>query len=171
MSPSKPMLMAGVLVGNVYRFKITGIPNAAGAELFPTLELIDRTYPPPGLATSYPIPINLDPIDLDAALDGKMVTRVIYLEDQQSAAPIPATPTNAHALDIAHYQDPLEVADRMGRPVAIMRIGSLAPPTAPALMPQFYFGYPTWAPIFQPEADAYPATETYAPVDASPTAQ
>ena len=152
MSPAEPNLMAGVLIGNVYRFKITGIPNAPGAELFPTLELIDRTYPPPGLATSYPIPINLDQIDLDEALAGRMVTRVIYLEDQQSAAPLPTEPDNAHALDIEHYQDPLETADRLGRPLAIVRIGSLAPPSSPQLLATFYFGYPTWAPIFQPDS-------------------
>lgn len=151
MASAEPNLMAGLLIGNVYRFRITGIPDAPGAELYPTLELIDRTYPPPGLATLYPIPVNLDQIDLDAALDGQMVTRVIYLEDQQSAAPLPSTADNAQAIDVAHYQDPLEIADRLGRPVAILRIGSLAPPASPELLPQFYFGYPTWAPIFQPE--------------------
>tara|TARA_R110002049_G_scaffold2750_6_gene22063 strand:+ start:26815 stop:27612 length:798 start_codon:yes stop_codon:yes gene_type:complete len=151
MSPGQPNLMAGLLIGNVYRFKITGIPSAPGAELFPTLELIDRTYPPPGLATSFPIPINLDQTDLDEALNGQMVTRVIYLEDQQTAAPLPTQPDNTQAMEVAHHQDPLEIADRLGRPVAIVRIGSLAPPTQPHLMPQFYFGYPTWAPIYQPE--------------------
>ena len=156
MSPAEPNLMAGLLIGNVYRFRVTGIPNSPGAELFPTLELIDRTYPPPGLATSFPVPINLDQTDLDEALNGQMVTRVIYLEDQQSAAPLPTKPDNASALDISHYQDPLAMADQLGRPIAIVRIGSLAPPSAAQLLPQFYFGYPTWAPIFQPEpTDAY----------------
>ncbi len=41
-------LQAGLLVGGVYRFQITGIPGAEGAELYPTIEVIDRTYPPPG---------------------------------------------------------------------------------------------------------------------------
>ena len=68
MAASESNLMAGLLIGSVYRFRITEIPDAPGAELFPTLELIDRTYPPPGLATLYPIPINLDQVDLDAAL-------------------------------------------------------------------------------------------------------
>ena len=153
MSPAESDLMAGLLIGNVYRFKITGIPGAPGAELFPTLELIDRTYPPPGLATSFPIPINLDEVDLEEALAGRMVTRVVYLEDQQSAAPLPTRPDNPHALDVEYHQDPLETADRLGRPLAIVRIGSLAPPSSPQLLAPFYFGYPTWAPIFQPETD------------------
>ena len=101
--------MAGLLIGHVYRFRITGIPDAEGAELYPTIELIDRTYPPPGLATLHPIPINLDEDDLDAAMDGQMVTRVVYLEkDQQSAMPLPETPTTSLAIHIGHNQDPLK---------------------------------------------------------------
>jgi hypothetical protein len=155
-SGSDPSLMAGLLVGAVYRFRITEIPDAFGAELYPTVELIDRTYPPPGLATLHPIPINLDQDDLDAALEGRMVTRVIYLEDQQTAMPLPETPTTSRAIDIAQYQDPLEVADRLGRPVAIVRIGTLTPPASPELMCQFLFGYPMWAPIHQPDSAGQP---------------
>ena len=152
----KSRLQAGLLIGNVYRFRISSIPRAEGAELYPTIELVDRIYPPPGLATSYPIPINLDEDDLNAALDGRLVTRVIYLEDTSTAVPLPEKPTTSRAVEISEFQDALEVADRLGRPVAIVRIGSVAPPRAPALMPGFFFGYPTWTPIFTPEqTDAY----------------
>ena len=146
-SEGTELLQAGLLVGSVYRFQVTRIPLMEGAELYPTLEVIDRTYPPPGLATRYPIVINLDQEDLEAALAGKMVTRVIFLEDPQTAVPIQQTPITNRPVDIAENQDALEVADRLGRPVAIVRIGSLAPPRTPALMPRFFFGFPTWAPI------------------------
>ena len=144
-------LQAGLIVGGVYRFQITSIPGAEGAELYPTIEIIDRTYPPPGLATRFPIQVTLDQDDFDAALDGRMVTRVIFLEDPQTASPLLQTPLTTRPLEIAEYQDALETADRFGRPVAIVRIGSVAPPRAPALMPGFFFGYPAWAPIYQPE--------------------
>jgi len=147
-----PKLQVGLMVGGVYRFRITGIPGSEGAELYPTIELIDRIYPPPGLATTFPIPINLDQDDFEAALAGQLVTRVIYLEDPDTAAPLAETPTTSRTIDLAEYQDALEVGDRFGRPVAIVRIGSVAPPTADALMPQFFFGYPLWAPIYQPAA-------------------
>ena len=84
-------LQAGLLVGSVYRFKMTRIPGYEGAELYPTIEVIDRTYPPPGLATKYPIEVYLDDDDIQAALDGQMVTRVVYLEDPQTASPLPQT--------------------------------------------------------------------------------
>lgn len=144
-------LSAGLLVGGVYRFQITSIPGAEGAELYPTIEVIDRTYPPPGLATRHPIQVILDQDDFDAALSGRLVTRVIYLEDPQTASPIPQTPLTARPIEIAEYQDAMETADRFGRPVAIVRIGSMAPPRTPELMPGFFFGYPMWAPIYQPE--------------------
>lgn len=149
--PAQPTPMAGLAIGRVYRFRISEIAGHPGAELYPTIEMIDRTYAPTALATSYPVPINLDEEDLRQALRGRLVTRVIYLEDPQTALAIPETPQTSRAMDISVHQDALEVADRFGRPVAIVRIGSLTPPTAPALIPQFFFGHPSWAPIFQPE--------------------
>jgi len=146
-SEGSELLQAGLLVGSVYRFQVTRIPMMEGAELYPTLEVIDRTYPPPGLATRYPIVINLDQEDLEAALAGKMVTRVIYLEDPETAIPMQQTPVTNRPVEVAEFQDALAVADRLGRPVAIVRIGSLAPPRTPALMPSFFFGFPAWAPI------------------------
>lgn len=144
-------LQAGMLVGGVYRFQISRIPGYEGAELFPTIELIDRTFPPPGLATRHPILIQLDEDDLVSALRGQLVTRVIYLEDPETATPMEQTRDTNRPIDIAEYQDALEVADRFGRPLAIVRIGSVAPPPQPELLPQFFFGYPAWAPIYAPE--------------------
>ncbi|MBB3207232.1 hypothetical protein FHS27_003051 [Rhodopirellula rubra] len=143
-------LMAGLMIGQVYRFRVSGIPRAEGAELYPTIEMVDRTYPPPGLATTYPIPVNLDEDDINAALEGRLVTRVIYLEDPQTATPLPEGPNGPIAIDVPEYQDPLELADLRGRTVAILRIGSLAPPRAEVLKAQFFFGHPSWAPIFKP---------------------
>lgn len=158
-------LMAGLMIGHVYRFRVTGVPGAAGAELFPTIEMVDRTFPPPGLATTYPIPITLDEDDLGAAMEGNLVTRVIFLEDPQTAVPLAQPKSGPVAIDIPDYQDPLAIADLRGRVVAILRIGSVAPPRAEALKHQFFFGHPTWAPIFQ-TADARTNTT---PIAAKPS--
>ena len=149
-------LQAGLLVGGIYRFQITSIPGAEGAELYPTIEVIDRTYPPPGLATRFPIQIYFDQDDFDSALEGRMVTRVVYLEDPQTAAPLVQTPETSRPMEVSEHQDALEVADRLGRPVAIVRIGSVSPPRAAELLPRFFFGYPAWAPIHQPEQATQP---------------
>ena len=138
MTESTPRLEAGFLIGSVYRFQVTRIPGALGAELFPTVEVIDRTYPPQHLATRYPIEIQLDIEDFRTAINGQMVTRVIYLEDPQTAVPEVQKASTNVPLEISEFQDPLAVADEYGRPVAIVRIGSLTPPNQSALLPEFF---------------------------------
>jgi len=75
----------GLLVGSVYRLRVTNIPFQEGAEVFPTVELIDRVYPPRGKELQFPIPIEITAEDLRLAAAGKFVTRVIYVEDPTSA--------------------------------------------------------------------------------------
>ncbi len=161
--PSSETLTAGLLVGGVYRFQISGIPGAEGAELFPTIEVIDRTYPPPGLAT----PISRYKSCSTRGLQGGP-QRPIGDQGDLPGGSANGDPHSADAqkpidhLKFAEYQDALEVADQLGRPVAIVRIGSVAPPSSPALLPQFFFGYPVWAPIVQPEpitAQSEPVTQ------------
>ena len=50
------------------------------------------------------------------------------------------------AFDVAKYENPLEVADRLGRPVAILRIGGRVPgPEGPDN--EFMFNSPPWQPF------------------------
>lgn len=147
-------LRAGLLVGTIYRVKITNIPGAPGSELFPTVEIIDRTYPPPDQAARFPIRLALESDDLEDALRGRFVTRVIYLEDPQTALPIVQRPDEMRAIDVGRDQDPLQTADRFGRPVAIIRIGSMAVPTDAQLLPHFFFGSPPWYRMSEPRTEA-----------------
>ena len=119
--------LTGMLIGSVYRLRITDIPVAAGQEVFPTIELIDRTYPPPGLALRFPIPIELTAEELDMAAQGAFITRVIYVEDPSLALPEVQEPGQTEWFEAASGEDPLVVADRLGRPVAILRIGGRYP--------------------------------------------
>jgi hypothetical protein len=127
--------LVGFQIGSVYRLKVTNIPANEGVEIFPTVEVIDRTYPPPGLALRYPIPIELAQDDLELAARGAFVTRVIYIEDPELALPIARKADDELPwMDAPAGEDPLVTADRNGRPVAILRIGSRAP------SPQAAFG-------------------------------
>src|SRR6476469_7141887 len=120
--------LAGMQIGYAYRLHVTNIPNSEGVDIYPTIELIDRLYPPPGLALRFPIPIELTQDELELAAGGAFVTRVIYVED-----PLHALPVSRHAngeqpwMEAPAGEDPLVTADRNGRPVAILRIGSRAP--------------------------------------------
>jgi hypothetical protein len=119
--------LVGMQIGFVYRLRVTNVPNNEGVDIYPTIELIDRLYPPPGLALRFPIPIELTQDELELAAGGAFVTRVIYVED-----PLNALPVSRHAGDeqpwteAAAGEDPLVAADRNGRPVAILRLGSRA---------------------------------------------
>src|SRR5688572_10446062 len=52
-------LLVGLQIGPIYRFKVTEIPGHPGVEVFPTVEMVDRMYPPPGQALRFPVPVEL----------------------------------------------------------------------------------------------------------------
>ena len=131
-----------LLLSADYRLRITNIPLHPGREVFPTVKIIGRTFPPPDLELEFPIPIEITQEDLELALDGKFVTRVIYLEDPQNALPIPSKPESSLTFDVG-AGDPLDVAATYGRPVAIVRIGGRVPDLN-YIDPAFFHGLPPW---------------------------
>ncbi len=128
--PEPSPVTVGMLVAPVYRLRITQIPHHPGMEVFPTVEIIDRLYPPAGEATRFPIPIAISQEELELALDGKFVTRVIYVEDPDRALPVAEQPNEQNWFEVEPDQNPLEVADHLGRPIAILRLGGRLPSDA-----------------------------------------
>lgn len=120
-------VLVGLQLGTVYRLRVTDFPPEPGQEVFPTVEIIDRLYPPEGLALRYPIPIELTVDELEMAAQGMFVTRVIYLENPNEALPVAQRNDEQQWVDAPRGADPLAVADEMGRPVAILRIGGRQP--------------------------------------------
>ncbi|MGQ9760569.1 MAG: hypothetical protein ACUVQG_07710 [Thermogutta sp.] len=148
--PRNLPVIVGVLVGRVYRLKVMNLPGAEGAELFPTLEILDRLYPPPGQERYFPIIVELHPQDIMFALEGKFVTRVIYLEDPQRALPAVQAKQEQPWFEVRADQDPLIVADTLGRPMAILRMGGRLPLPEEDFDPRFLFGSPPLI-IFPPQ--------------------
>ena len=132
----------GMLIGSVYRLKVTNITGADGLEVFPTIEVVDRTYPPRGQELRFPIPVDLTMEDLRIALAGKFVTRVIYLENPRNALPSPEDPDQRNWFEAGPGRDPLALADALGRPVAILRMGGRWPMNSAEIDEQFLFGCP-----------------------------
>jgi len=126
-APEAGRLETAMLIGPVYRLRVTGIPGREGEEVYPTIEVINRLYPPKGEELRFPIPIELTAEDLKLALDGKFITRVIYLEDPRAAYPQQEDPKNQFTYEATPKDDPLVVADHLGRPMAIVRIGGRVP--------------------------------------------
>jgi hypothetical protein len=119
---------AGLLVGGVYRFRVSQIPFEPGREVFPTVEVIDRLYPPGGQEKRFPIVVEITQEDLELALSGRFVTRVIYLEQPRAALPIAEEAIGGlNSFDAKPGDNPIEVADTLGRPMAILRMGAWLP--------------------------------------------
>jgi hypothetical protein len=161
--PEAKSTKVGLLVGSVYRLRAINIPFQEGAEVFPTIELIDRVYPPKGRELDFPIPIEITAEDLQLAAAGKFVTRVIYLEDPKSIqASNNSIPGEQTWFDVAPGKDPLVEADILGRPVAILRLGGRVPQQAGRPSPRFLFGCPPLQRFVVPEVASRPVVKDQA---------
>lgn len=158
-------LRVGLLIGQVYRLRVMNIPLRAGLEVFPTIEVIDRLYPPPG-GRRFAIPVELTRQDLELALEGKFVTRVIYLEDPRRALPVRDDPGAQTWFEVGPGRDPLALADMLGRPVAILRLGGRLPDETDGPEMQFLFGSPPFV-KYRPRATESPPPKK-APEQAQP---
>ncbi len=124
---ASPNTLAGLMVGNVYRLKVTNIPGHPGVELFPSVEIIGRLFPPAGKETKFPIPISIPVEDLEPAMSGSLVTRVVYLENPRTAIAEQRRPNDQPFFDVGLTEDPIRIAEKFGRPMVIVRIGSRIP--------------------------------------------
>ena len=126
-----------VNAGHIYRLRIAEMPEFPGVEVYPSIEILDRLHPPQGREFDYPIPVVLTEADIREAIDGHMVTRVVYLEQPQLAASFDPLrreiPQSVNPVDNA-----LQEADKLGRPMIIVRIGGRTP--SGSYMPYMYFG-------------------------------
>ncbi|MDR2344714.1 MAG: hypothetical protein LBE18_01470 [Planctomycetaceae bacterium] len=134
----------GLLLGANYRLKITNIKFHAGKELFPSVTVLQRTYPPQDKALEYPIQIDLTHEDLEFALSGRFVTRVIYLENPETALPIRGDLGQQPTTEAKNNEDPLRIALNLGKPVAVIQLGGRIPPTGNYVDPFFFYGSPPW---------------------------
>ena len=118
--------IAALRVGSLYRLRISDLPDFPEAELYPTVELIDRLHPPRGREVEFAIPIVLTAEEIGMALEGRLVTKVIYLEQPDRAAPI--RNSNAARNRLADPRENLlKIADEAGRPMVIVRLGGRVP--------------------------------------------
>jgi uncharacterized repeat protein (TIGR01451 family) len=113
-------------VGCVYRLKIAGLPDFPGVELFPSIEIFDRLHPPPGREYEFPVPITITAEEVQKAIDGGMVTKVIYLEQPQFAVTGDLAPALLNRM-LPPDRNLLIEADRVGRPMILLRMGGRTP--------------------------------------------
>ena len=83
---------------------------------------------------------------LELALQGNLVTRVVFLENSENARPTDADRSTADlTVEVPNNYDPVAVAASKGHVLAILRVGSRAPVDLPNAENSFYFGLPPFA--------------------------
>ena len=127
--PEELGLTYGLRVGVSYRLKLANLPNAPGAELFPMVELVGHLHRPPTVdPLKFPIRIPFGEDDTeDAAVRGRMVTQVVYLEAPDQAIPVSLPKDEIPVVTLSPVESPLKVAPALGRVMAIVRVGGRAP--------------------------------------------
>lgn len=115
----------GMRPGYRHRVQINNPPGHPGVTLFPTLEIRGTLYLPPKLrAASFPAAVVYTPLEIERVLQGRLLTKVIYLEDPEKAFAVNTTIDSPIELDSGKGQDPVEAALERGRPMVIVRLGS-----------------------------------------------
>ncbi len=126
-----------VNAGHLYRLRIADMPEFPGEQVFPSVELLDHLHPPAGQENDFPVPIVFTADDIKLAVEGRLVTKVIYLEQPQLA--VTRDPLRGEIpQSISPADNALLEADQRGRPIAIIRIGGRIP--SEYGMPLWYYG-------------------------------
>lgn len=131
-----PQNWCGLSVGRLYRFRLADLEDFPGVALYPTIEVVDRTHPPAGREVEFSVPVRFSIEEIEQALSGRLVTKVVYVEQPQLASPFP-TEEGLVIETLAPDVNLLKAADQRGRPLLIVRLGARTPdPMHPD--PQFF---------------------------------
>ena len=122
-------VVVGLRPGYLYRIQLAGFADRPGLAVYPTLEVRGSLSLTSHVrASAFPAPVVITDADLRAAVAGTLVTKVIYLEDPDKAAPSSAPPGRPPETDVPPSRDPLDEARAFGRPMLVVRLGGRVPP-------------------------------------------
>lgn len=117
-------VVAGMRPGYFYRVQLSHLPGHPGISLYPTLEVYGSLKLPSRLsAAKYPAPVVLTDSDIESALSGNMVSKVIYLENPDLAMPTTTPPDLPIELNLPPGGKLLAEARDRGRPMLVLRMG------------------------------------------------
>jgi uncharacterized repeat protein (TIGR01451 family) len=103
---------------------LSHIPGHPGVSIFPTLEVIGSLKLTPHLnAATYPAPVVLTDADIASVLAGNLVSKVVYLENPDTAMPTTTPPELPFELALPPGGNFLGEARDRGRPLLIVRMG------------------------------------------------
>lgn len=119
----------GLRPGYVYRIKLSGFREHPGVALYPTLEVRGTLEVTPKLnPAEYPAPIPVNDQDIERAIAGAVVTKVVFLERPDSAVPEATRPNHPLEFEVPPGADAVAEARQRGRLMVIVRLGERAVP-------------------------------------------
>ena len=130
-APQPLPVRVGLMPGRAYRLKLTSLPGQPAEVLYPSLRVLAPLAAPAGQRWRFPIEMVIDRDDLDEATAGNHVQRVVYLSHEPEATDVVAS----RWFDVRPGDDPIDVAQTLGAPVAEMRIGNRLPLLPPGMLP------------------------------------
>jgi hypothetical protein len=110
--------------GGIYRLKLTDIGGREGVELYPTVEVGHSNPRTAAYLAHNAISIQFTEEDLDQALSGNFVTKVIYLPDPEFQGEVISGIDTLVSTRLEPGLDPIIEADRRGSILAIVRLGN-----------------------------------------------
>jgi len=118
----------GFRPGYVYRLELANLPFRPGQTLYPEIEVRGSLVMRPGMKyMDYPIPLTFTSEDLERAVNGVAITKVISLEDPEKAVPAEARADAPIEITTDSEDEAVKAATSSGRLVAIVRFGDRAP--------------------------------------------
>jgi uncharacterized repeat protein (TIGR01451 family) len=121
----------GLRPGYVYRLELSNLPYQPGRVLYPEVEVRGVLVPRAGMRyMDWPAPLLFTAADIERALSGGVVMKVVYLEDPEKAIPAEFGLMNPVEVPAGSEDEAVSEAISNGRPVAIIRLGGKTPSAA-----------------------------------------
>lgn len=114
----------GLRPGYPYRLQLSNIPDHKGVVYYPSIEVRGVLSMRPGFDVSkHPVPIVFTERDLDRVAEGKLVTKIYYLESPSKALPATSNPDEPLEFLVDNEVQAVKEARERGRPMLIVRLG------------------------------------------------
>jgi uncharacterized repeat protein (TIGR01451 family) len=114
----------GLRPGYLHRVRLTGLTEHPGVSLSPTLEVRGTIHlPAKQNPYDYPAPVVFTEQDIEQVLAGAYLTKVVFLENPETAIGVATRPDQPLEWDLPAARDLLAEARALGRPVLVVRLG------------------------------------------------
>lgn len=113
------------LQGGIYRLRLGGMPRRAGLNLYPTIEVMPQSPKTTTFLAHSAIPLAFTDDDIEQAIAGNLVVKVIYLPDPQYQDLAIAGPDEVVSTKLEPGIDPVQEAQRRGSVLLIVRMGNI----------------------------------------------